>query len=258
VNEIPRPFSPVLVDRLAVAGRVAVLTGAGISAESGLATFRDPGGIWEQFRPEELANMTAFLHNPELVQGWYAHRRKVAEEARPNAGHYALAELETMVPNCTLITQNIDGLYNRAGSHHVIELHGNIMRSYCVVCARPATALELATLSEGATAMCPECGGLIRPDVVWFGEMLPEVAINAAADAAREADVFLSIGTSAVVYPAANLPLEARGWGAFVVEINIEPSAIANAVDEVVLGPAGRVLPELVAAVWHKRTLLTN
>ena len=243
------PFSNDLVTRLAAARHVAVLTGAGISAESGIPTFRDPGGLWEQFRPEELANVRAFLRNPELVQGWYAHRRHAAHATQPNAGHRALAELERLVPAFLLITQNVDNLHQRAGSEAVAELHGNITRTYCVDCGRDATEDELSSLAEGTPARCTACDGLLRPDVVWFGEMLPEEAMAQAQAAAHRADVFLSIGTSAVVYPAAGIPLLAKEHGAYVAEINIEPSAIADAVDEVVLGKAGQVMPQLVSAL---------
>ncbi len=243
------PFSATLVERLARAERVAVLTGAGISAESGVPTFRDPGGLWQQFRPEELANVRAFLRNPALVQGWYAHRRAVVEDVQPNPGHAALAALEEMVPHFLLATQNVDDLHRRAGSREVVELHGNLTRSYCIDCGAPAGRDVLASIGDGGEARCPDCGGLLRPAVVWFGEMLPEGAMEQAAEAAANADVFLSVGTSAVVYPAAGLPLVAKDAGAYVAEINVVPSAIARAMDEVVLGRSGEVLPALVAAV---------
>lgn len=241
-------FSQHLVERLARAERVAVLTGAGISAESGVPTFRDPGGLWQQFKPEELANVRAFLRNPVLVQGWYAHRRTVVQEVQPNAGHDALATLERLVPTFTLITQNVDNLHQRAGSEAVVELHGNLLRSYCIDCEAPAEMEALQPDGEAAVT-CGACGGNIRPDVVWFGEMLPVVALDHAQQAAMTADVFLTIGTSAVVYPAADLPLIARQHDAYVAEINLEPSAIADYVDEVVLGKAGAVLPELIDAI---------
>lgn len=243
------PFSETLVDRLRAADRVAVLTGAGISAESGVPTFRDPDGLWQKFRPEELANVEAFLDNPELVQGWYAHRRQVVEDVEPNAGHAALAELERWVVarggEFLLATQNVDGLHQRAGSERVVELHGSITRSHCIDCSAPAAASASA---EGALA-CEACGGLVRPDVVWFGEMLPEEAIARSQEAAAMADVYLSVGTSAVVYPAAGLPLLARSAGAYVAEVNPTPSDIAGRVSEVVRGRAGAVLPDLVAAL---------
>lgn len=242
-------FSETLVEKLARAERVAVLTGAGISAESGVPTFRDPGGLWQKFRPEELANIDAFLRNPTLVQSWYAHRRKIVEDVAPNPGHDALAALERLVPEFLLATQNVDGLHQRAGSERVVELHGAITRSYCVDCGEPAGDGDLGAIERGLEARCADCGGLLRPDVTWFGEMLPGGAMEAAAEAAATADVFLSVGTSAVVYPAAGLPLVAKDSGAYVAEVNVERSAIAHALDEVVLGRAGEVLPALVEAV---------
>ncbi|MEM1054228.1 MAG: NAD-dependent deacylase [Bacteroidota bacterium] len=247
------PFSSGLVRRLAEGERVAVLTGAGVSAESGVPTFRDPDGLWQRFRPEELANVEAFLRNPVLVQGWYAHRRAVVEEVIPNPGHEALAELEVLVVSrggsFLLATQNVDGLHQRAGSERVVELHGSLVRSYCMSCERLASREEVAGTEEGVPAQCPACGGLIRPDVVWFGEMLPEAAIRKAETAALEADVFLSVGTSGVVFPAAGLPLAAHATGAYVAEVNPEPSEIARSLSEQVAGRAGEVLPALVAAV---------
>lgn len=242
-------FSEELIERLVAARHVGVLTGAGISAESGIPTFRDPGGLWDRFRPEELANVEAFLRNPELVQKWYEHRRSVASEKAPNPGHHAIADLEELVADFTLVTQNVDDLHRRAGSENVVELHGNIMRAYCIDCRRAARSEELHPLGDGERAICSDCGGLIRPDVVWFGEMLPEDAIEAAHRSAANADVFLSIGTSAIVYPAAGIPILAKQAGAYVAEVNIEPSAIADEVDEVIQGKAGEILPEIVAAV---------
>ena len=246
-------FPPELIERLARARSVAVLTGAGISAESGVPTFRDPGGLWERFRPEELANVQAFLRNPDLVQRWYAYRRKLVREVEPNPGHYALVELERMVPDFALITQNVDNLHRQAGSRRVVELHGNLLRSYCIDCGRPADEVDLEAAAEGKPVRCPACGGLIRPDVVWFGELLPEEALAEAYAACERAEVFLSVGTSAVVYPAAGLPLEAKRAGAYVAEINLQPSAIADQVDALLLGKAGEILPALVAAVRQAR-----
>jgi NAD-dependent deacetylase len=239
-------FSDILVDRLARARRVMVLTGAGISAESGVPTFRDPGGLWQRFKPEELANVDAFLRNPVLVQSWYRHRREVLDHVEPNAGHRALARLAELTPEFTLVTQNVDNLHQSAGSRDVIELHGNITRSYCIDCGTPASVEEMRS---GDVHRCPSCGGLIRPDVVWFGEMLPVDAFERADVESRRADVFLSVGTSGLVYPAAGLPLAAAEAGAYVAEINIEPSALARYLSEVVLGPAGEILPELVSRV---------
>ena len=242
-------FSDALVQRLRSAERVAVLTGAGISAESGVPTFRDPDGIWQRFRPEELANVEAFLANPELVQGWYAHRRAIVEGVEPNPGHAALAALERWVTGrggeFLLATQNVDGLHERAGSRSLVELHGSLLRSHCLSCGTPAD--ESATADGPLT--CQACGGLVRPDVVWFGEALPEDALGRATEAAAMADVYLSVGTSAVVYPAAGLPQIARQSGAYVAEVNPAPSEIAHRLSEQVRGAAGAVLPELVRAL---------
>ena len=250
-------YSDELVRRLAEAEHVAVLTGAGVSAESGVPTFRDEGGLWEKFSPQELANVEAFLDNPELVQGWYAHRRRVVTETAPNPAHHALATLEALVQrdggSFLLVTQNVDDLHRQAGSEAVVELHGNITRSYCIDCRRPASEADLAPDAADKIAKCPDCGGLLRPDVVWFGEMLPEGAMEKAQQAAAEADVFLSVGTSAVVYPAAGLPLAAAQHGAYVAEVNVERSAVAGEVNEVVLGKAGETLPPLIEAVQSAR-----
>ena len=246
-------FSHTLVRRLAQARRVAVLTGAGISAESGVPTFRDPGGLWQQFKPEELANVDAFLANPELVQGWYRHRREVVERVSPNPGHRALAELENLVTarggEFLIATQNVDGLHQRAGSQNVVELHGSIVTSRCIDCHQPAPSPTDDTL-----ARCPACNGLVRPDVVWFGEMLPEAAIEEASLMAQRADVYLSIGTSSVVYPAAGLPQIAKQSGAYVAEINPTPSDIAWRLDEQVAEAAGVALPALLDAVRRSET----
>lgn len=241
-------FSQELVDRLAQATSVMALTGAGISAESGVPTFRDPGGLWEAFSPEELANVDAFLNNPKLVQSWYAHRQAVIAEVEPNPGHYALAALGELIDDFTVITQNVDGLHQQAGSAHVAELHGNIRRAYCIDCEAPAPEGALTPAAD-TIARCPTCGGLLRPDVVWFGEMLPRAEVQRAEQATQRADVCLSIGTSALVYPAAAIPQQARATGAYVAEVNIEPSAIADQIDETVIGKAGAVLPALVDAV---------
>jgi NAD-dependent deacetylase len=247
-------ISDTLVDRLATADRVVVLTGAGISAESGIPTFRDPGGIWEEFDPQELANVEAFLDNPELVQGWYRHRRELVTEAEPNAGHRALAEMEAHVPSVHVVTQNVDDLHNRAGSTDVTELHGNITHNYCMDCERTAAPETVdAAIEDGTPARCPECDGLIRPDVVWFGEMLPPDAIDRASTAAEQADVFLSVGTSAVVFPAARLPLVAGEGGAYVAEVNPDSTGVTEEVDEAIRGEAGTVLPALCEAVAARK-----
>ena len=266
-------FSDRLMGRLSRARRVAVLTGAGISAESGVPTFRDAGGLWQRFKPEELANVEAFLANPELVQGWYQHRRSLVAETEPNPGHEALARMQDMFDSFTLITQNVDNLHERAGSRDIIELHGNIMRSYCLECGQDDESQGLrghgdksggnngdgdkgdgdGGHGDKALRRCASCGGLIRPDVVWFGEMLPEGAFERADLAARTSDVFFSVGTSAAVYPAAALPLTAAENGAYTVEVNIVESNIASYMDEVIEGPSGEVLPLLVESIERIR-----
>ena len=237
-----------LVSALRDARRVAVLTGAGISAESGIPTFRDAmTGLWAQFRPEDLATADAFRRDPTLVWDWYQWRRDLVAAASPNAGHHAVAELQRRVPACTVITQNVDGLHQDAGTRDVIELHGNIHRSKCfaenrVVADWPA--------GDQRPPRCPHCGAPLRPDVVWFGEALPGGALAAAERAAGECDLLISIGTSAVVYPAAALPETALAAGATVLEVNRDPTPLTELATWSLRGPAGELLPALVAAAW--------
>jgi NAD-dependent deacetylase len=243
----PDPFDATLLGALRQAQVVAVLTGAGISAESGLATFRDAQtGLWARFDPRELTTPAAFARNPQLVWDWYAWRREQVAAAQPNAGHVALAELERRTGDFTLVTQNVDGLHQRAGSRNVIELHGNIAR---VKCSREGTIVERWQAAAGNVPRCTNCGGLLRPDVVWFEELLPERALAAAEDAARRCDVLLVVGTSAEVYPAAALPALARRGGACVIEINPVATPLSASADYALRGAAGRILPALVAAL---------
>jgi NAD-dependent deacetylase len=238
-------FPEELLEKLKKARVVSVLTGAGISAESGVPTFRDPGGIWEKFRPEQLANFEAFLSDPDLVWSWYQHRREIIRDVKPNPGHIALAEMESMFDQFFLITQNIDNLHQRAGSKNVTELHGNIERNYCIKCKKFHNEIEL---NQKSVIKCG-CGGLIRPDVVWYGEMLPFEALRFAEDCAMRSDVFFTIGTSAEVYPAALLPLMAGKSGAYVVEINTRSTAISSEVDMVIEGKSGVILKELAETI---------
>jgi NAD-dependent deacetylase len=237
-------LSAPLRTALGSAGEVVVFSGAGMSAESGVPTFRGEDGLWKKFRPEELANFSAFMRNPGLVWEWYDHRRALMSSIEPNAGHRAIVAMEKYFEKVTVITQNIDNLHRRAGSSVVYELHGNINRNYCVGCG--AFVAEIPPAAPGTAPHCSSCGGLIRPDVVWFGEDLPEEEWNASVAAARRADLFLAVGTSGVVYPAASIPSLARRSGAFVVEINIEPTDLSAAVDETVIGKAGEILPRFV------------
>jgi len=245
---IPAPLG----GRLAAAKAVVAFTGAGVSAESGVPTFRGTDGIWSKLKPEELANMNAFMKNPSLVWEWYAHRKKIMSTIEPNAGHRALVQMERLVPAFAVVTQNIDNLHARAGSRTVHELHGNIERNYCMKCGKAYGSDFVA--AESGVPVCHACGGLVRPDVVWFGEMLPEDEWNASVRAAEGADVFLSIGTSAVVYPAASLPLIAKRAGAYIVEINPEPTPLTPAADEFLQGPSGVILPLLAEAMEGARS----
>jgi len=240
-------FTPDLISNMKRTARIVVLTGAGVSAESGVPTFRGEDGLWKKFRPEELASFDAFISNPRLVWEWYSYRRRLISEVKPNPGHYALARMEDVVENFCLVTQNVDGLHRSAGSRRILELHGNIMRNRCMECGRKD---ESADLDVGDRLPRCRCGGLMRPDVVWFGEMLPQEILDSAFREAEEAEVFLSIGTSAVVQPAASLPLVAKRNGAYVVEINMESTPITSQVDETILGKSGEILPRLVGEVW--------
>jgi NAD-dependent deacetylase len=213
-----------LVRRLATAKHVAVLTGAGVSAESGVPTFRDAQtGLWAKYSPEELATPRAFRRNPRLVWEWYAWRRTLVAGAKPNPAHLALAQMEKLFPQFELITQNVDGLHQRAGSTRVIELHGNISRTKCF---DEGVIVPSWEDTGDVPPKCPNCGGLLRPDVVWFEEPLPEAEMARAAAAGTACDVFFSIGTSTMVYPAAALPFEALRAGATVVEINPQPTPL--------------------------------
>ena len=246
-------FSSRLISKLAGAQSVVAFTGAGVSAESGVPTFRGDDGIWKRFKPEELATIDAFMKNPELVWEWYAHRKKIIATIEPNPGHYTLAGMEQMFPHFAIITQNIDNLHRRAGSKNVFELHGNIERNYCMKCGTPYTNEEV--LNQTGAPRCPKCNGLIRPDVVWFGEMLPEEEWEQSVRAAESAEVFFSIGTSGVVFPAASIPLMAKRAGAYLVEINPEATPLTDQADEFLMGASGTVLPELYSRLVAERQL---
>ncbi len=244
-------FPPGLLDTLATARHIAVLTGAGISAESGIPTFRDAQtGLWAQYDPQELATPWALRQNPGLVWSWYEWRRSLVRKAKPNPGHRALVELEDLVPHFTLITQNVDGLHQAAGSRHVIELHGNIMRTRCADCGRQVKTWEPPP--KGQVPACPHCHGVLRPDVVFFGEPLPSEALEKALEAAIHCDVMLVVGTSAVVEPAASLPRYALQAGASVVEVNPQETPLSPLVHYRLAQPAGHVLPALVQTLKER------
>lgn len=245
-NSATFTVSDQLKKKLSEASKVGVLTGAGISAESGVPTFRGEHGLWKKFKPEELANFDAFIRNPNLVWEWYQYRRHLINEVTPNPGHYALAEMEGIYPEFSLITQNVDGLHQKAGSKNIHELHGNILRNRCIQCNRFLT--ELDDFSDQKVPTC-QCGGLVRPDVVWYGEFLPEDVVETSNEVACTCDLFFSIGTSALVYPAASLPEIAKNHGAFVVEINPEPTPVSIIADEIISANSGIALPILVQAI---------
>jgi NAD-dependent deacetylase len=235
-----------LLAALRGAERVVALTGSGVSAESGVPTFREAqSGLWEKFDPRELATPEAFARDPRLVWEWYDWRRTLVERAEPNAGHLALAELERRFSAFNLVTQNVDGLHQRAGSRMVTELHGNILRSKCSL---EGTMVEDYAPDE-APPPCPRCGAPLRPDVVWFGETLPTEAFQVASEAARACDLFLSVGTSSLVYPAAVLPFEGLENGAVLVEVNPDETPLSAHADQILRGPAGEMLPRLVEAI---------
>ena len=240
--EIPE----LLLARLSDARSIGVLTGAGVSAESGISTFRDPDGLWTKFNPMELSSIDGFMANPERVWDWYQYRKKIANEAKPNPGHYALAEMEKIFDNFSAFTQNVDRLHQRAGLNNVYELHGNIIENKCFDCGRPFT--DETDLPDKQLPVCPYCGGKIRPKVVWFGEQLPQDVLQLADSVARTCDVFFSVGTSAEVYPAAALPHTAKQYGALLVEVNPNATPLSSYADVHLQAPSGEALPQLLEA----------
>lgn len=234
-----------LIEALRSSRHVCVLTGSGISAESGVPTFREAQtGLWEKFDPHELATPEAFLSDPELVWKWYRWRRDLVANVEPNAGHHALVELASRVREFTLITQNVDGLHQRAGSKNVIEFHGNLFEDRCFF---EGCVVAGAKDDSGEVPICPACGGNLRPGVVWFGEAIPEQAQSKAIAAAASCDLFFSIGTSSLIWPAAGLSATARAAGASVVEVNPNTTPLSDNSDFCLNGNAGMVLPELIS-----------
>ena len=239
---------PVLAEALRAAERWVVLTGAGVSAESGVPTFRDAQtGLWSRYRAEDLATPEAFRRDPALVWRWYAWRRSLVEAVKPNPAHLALAALERRLPGFHLVTQNVDGLHRRAGSKRLLELHGDLFMTLCSAELRPVEEWEE---SGDDPPRCCRCGAPLRPGVVWFGEMLPETILSKAFALSAASQVFLSIGTSSLVQPAAALPLCALDSGAILVEINPGPTPLSESAHFVLNGPAGEVLPALIEAAW--------
>ena len=235
---------------LARSRRLVVFTGSGVSKESGIATFREPEtGLWAQYDPMELATCEAYLRRPALVWSWYEHRFGAAAAAAPNPGHFAIAELERILSRVSVVTQNIDGLHQRAGCGDVIELHGSMFRFKCLSGRHTGFVRHDFAAQNEKPPRCPQCGEWLRPDVVWFGEALPSDAIDRAQALSAACDVMLVVGTSGVVYPAAALPLLAAEAGATVIDVNPARDAFAAAADIFLQGPGGEVLPELVGAV---------
>lgn len=236
-----------LAERVAAARHVMVLTGAGMSAESGVPTFREAQtGLWERFRPEELATPEAFAADPDTVWSWYEWRRDLVAKVEPHAGHVALAHLARLVPRLTLVTQNVDGLHARAGSEDVVEFHGNLFANRCLTAGHEVTDVPRPCPSPPS---CPVCGAPVRPGVVWFGEAIPPAALERAMAAAVDCDVFLSVGTSSLVYPAAGLAHHALEAGAVTAEINPQPTEFASLARFALACPAGRALPALITRV---------
>ena len=232
-------------EKLSAAERVLVVTGAGISAESGIPTFRGEGGLWRGYEATELATPQAFRHDPKLVWDWYRWRRGICNEAEPNPGHFAVAELERKFgSNFLLLTQNVDGLHPRAGSERLVEIHGCIDQGRCTVCGRVTHLDELSDGDEGMP-LCG-CGELARPHILWFGEHYWEGTLDRGYRFAASADVVLVVGTSGMVYAPAAVALEAQQRGAFLVDVNPNPSQISDAADVWLQGPSGELLPQLV------------
>ncbi|CAG0974976.1 NAD-dependent protein deacylase [Anaerolineae bacterium] len=248
--DISRVTDPELLQIFKHAERIVFFTGAGISAESGIPTFRGTGGIWNDMNPEELASFNGFMKNPTLVWKWYQYRRDIIHNTKPNPGHHAIKEFEDYYSSVIVITQNIDGLHRRAGSTYIRELHGNITRNYCINCGEYAN-----DDFEGVETVpaCEHCGGMIRPDVVWFGERLNDEILESSFDAALKADVLLVVGTSAIVYPAAGIAFEALRKKVPVIEINLEDSPLSSDAAYTFRAPSGVVLPALLDQIKKVR-----
>ena len=238
-------FNKTFLKKLSEAKKIVFFTGAGISAESGIPTFRGKDGIWNKLKPEELANFDAFMRNPKMVWEWYNHRKKIVHESKPNPAHLAIAEMENLFDEVTVVTQNIDNLHRRAGSKKIFELHGNIERNYCIKCH---TFYNDELNFENGIPKC-KCGGMIRPDIVWFGEYLPQDQLEGGEKAAINSDIFFVVGTSAVVYPAAGLVYTAKRTGAYLVEVNVTETEVSSICDESFFGEAGKILPEIVKEI---------
>ncbi len=245
-NSIPKQIRNSIME----ASSIVVLTGAGISSESGVPTFRGREGLWNNFRPEELATPSAFSRDPTLVWNWYAWRRELISSCDPNPGHHAIASMEPSVRDFTLITQNVDGLHQQAGNSNVLELHGNIWRMRCPHCGEKDEnhSVPLAAIPP----LCKNCDTMLRPDVVWFGESLDPAIIEAAFHAASRCDLMIVAGTSAVVQPAATIALIALENDSTVLEINIEKTQLSSLFDHTILGRSGDILPDILSILEER------
>jgi NAD-dependent deacetylase len=243
-------FSEKLLLRLKHSSTVTVMTGAGISAESGIPTFRGKDGLWENHKVEELATIDAFQKNPDLFWEFYNWRRGLLKDVQPNLGHYSLVDFERIFPEFHLITQNVDNLHQAAGNKNVIELHGNIMRNRCSECGNISKKIDLELNSP---PVCSKCGQRMRPDVILFGENLDNQNLENAQEMSATCELFFSIGTSSVVEPAASLPFSAKGNGAYLVEINPEETPLTQYVDDYIKGKSGDILPQLVMMIEKVR-----
>jgi NAD-dependent deacetylase len=244
-------FNKDFLQKLDNSKSLVFFTGAGISAESGIPTFRGKDGIWNKLRPEELASFDAFMKNPEMVWEWYQYRRKIISDTQPNPGHHAISEFSKHYDNVSVVTQNVDNLHRRSGSEDVYELHGNIEVNYCIDCSEPYD--EPIDYTSKELIKCGECGGYIRPGVVWYGETLPQEVFVQSGRLAAQCDICFIVGTSAVVYPAASIPLSAKQSGAYLVEINTDRTEISHIVDYSIMGKSGEILPAIMEELLKLR-----
>jgi NAD-dependent deacetylase len=245
-------ISDELCERFRTAERAVVFSGAGVSKESGLDTFRGAGGLWERMRPEELATPQAFRREPGKVWQWYGWRWDTASKAEPNPAHLALVEWESLFPDFLLVTQNVDGLHRRAGTRSLLEVHGTILQARCERCGRTRDMGEALAESRNEPPVC-SCTGRFRPAVVWFGENLDEEVLTRSYEAAAACDLFVSVGTSSTVYPAAGLIEVAHRADACFVEVNPEPTPFSELADLRIAAPAGEALPQLTEEIRRCR-----
>lgn len=244
-----------VVERLAQATSLLLITGAGISAESGIPTFRGADGLWKNYRAEELATLDAFERDPVTVWQWYDWRRGIIGKAEPNPGHLAIKELEDMFENFLLITQNVDGLHGRTGIKNIVEIHGNLWRTRCTREGKISMLMDVPLKS--IPPKC-DCGAILRPDVVWFGESIPPYALELSFNVLEQCDTLIVIGTSGVVYPVASFPQTVKDNGGYVVEVNVEPKPISAIADVSLYGNSGDILPMIAKWLKEKKGLGTK